>query len=1024
MASRTVTQFSQLLGSKVFLANQSLSTSLESEDGDTHDDFVTSSSSSATQNASKSVANQQSNTLLSVSLTSIYTILTQSNPTQPIAAASTVLSSSSKKKQSKDLGHAKQQQHQKESSKIDKSGYYISKSPSVSSSTLVNAPPQFPSLDVVKQALEQYILLVSESSFSDNLQITGVDEKNDSSKNKKKNKIQARSKAVQTQSLNDMQWAIVGYAALSVYSHLVSSFCTETLPLSKDILYWDSILYSSHNTLSTILYLIQTAPKKVLQSIIGTPTYLPSPSGIVLRTNQFGLSTSGPLNPSSWISSASESLSSFSFSSALFSILESTISVVDKWYNSLCDAFEQAQSVARRIFNFSYSLNLQSQSSSDDSSNDSSNSSPSSPSIWSSISVFLILYSPLNYIRREVVSHKTELRRLRMETAKSLGYLVGESFRLLQQQQQQQSQDGTAKGSSSSAIPDSWKLEIQIAVNTLAKVLQVPDDEDNSELFPSSIFSSNTPSVEDSDTSDDEEEDPDYEYEEEDDDDDEYHEDDSMENETEEDDSEQEEESDNEDQETSEQAADFANSPQSSSDKLYNSPNPFARNKLYSHFDEEEYYNRSVGIPVSLKTPASVATKILNIIESDLRYHRSRYDLVTMLHSKPSWLTRHWPSLAFASLISLSTARSIIGSWPEIVEWFKTSVVDTFLAFWKNWIIEPLTQIYNTIRHDEHDADMALITKKSLKADMESLERMVIQFAVDHGELSSNGSSNSDEDLRMVIANRVRQGDISSVLKPYENQIQTPIKSLITGDLIRSLLIQIQKTKVDVDTAVSGIDRLLQSQQLVFGIVAAMPSFAITYWGAISPFAGWLRGTNRRSRAESKQRETFTTILGRVDRVLAALSVEEKRSFDSSSSSLGYNNNNGPEKKLILNGNTSLSAVAPGTNNATTGNSSGSSSSGSSGGSSDATTTPFTIQSQKSIGNKATQLYSDNHYMLLGLLLCETYMLRDQGRRILPSSRLADWEQDVSDLEDISQGSEFQQRVVVRIWNVYSKFLN
>lgn len=37
------------------------------------------------------------------------------------------------------------------------------------------------------------------------------------------------------------------------------------------------------------------------------------------------------------------------------------------------------------------------------------------------------------------------------------------------------------------------------------------------------------------------------------------------------------------------------------------------------------------------------------------------------------------------------------------------------------------------------------------------------------------------------------------------------------GDLIRALLIQVQKTKVDVELAVSGIDALLKSQELVFG---------------------------------------------------------------------------------------------------------------------------------------------------------------------------------------------------------------
>ena len=55
------------------------------------------------------------------------------------------------------------------------------------------------------------------------------------------------------------------------------------------------------------------------------------------------------------------------------------------------------------------------------------------------------------------------------------------------------------------------------------------------------------------------------------------------------------------------------------------------------------------------------------------------------------------------------------------------------------------------------------------------------------------------------------------------------MRSALTGTLIQTLLIQIQKTKVDVEVALSGIDRLLKSQQLVFGFVGVTPSLIILY---------------------------------------------------------------------------------------------------------------------------------------------------------------------------------------------------
>ncbi len=47
-----------------------------------------------------------------------------------------------------------------------------------------------------------------------------------------------------------------------------------------------------------------------------------------------------------------------------------------------------------------------------------------------------------------------------------------------------------------------------------------------------------------------------------------------------------------------------------------------------------------------------------------------------------------------------------------------------------------------------------------------------------------------------ALAEQVRQGDLTPVLKVYEEDIRSPLRSALTGTLVRSLLIQIQKAKV------------------------------------------------------------------------------------------------------------------------------------------------------------------------------------------------------------------------------------
>ena len=48
------------------------------------------------------------------------------------------------------------------------------------------------------------------------------------------------------------------------------------------------------------------------------------------------------------------------------------------------------------------------------------------------------------------------------------------------------------------------------------------------------------------------------------------------------------------------------------------------------------------------------------------------------------------------------------------------------------------------------------------------------------------------------LSNAVRQGDLTPILRIYEEDIRTPVRSAVTGTLLRSLFIQAQKAKVGI----------------------------------------------------------------------------------------------------------------------------------------------------------------------------------------------------------------------------------
>ncbi|SCU97790.1 LAMI_0F11386g1_1 [Lachancea mirantina] len=186
----------------------------------------------------------------------------------------------------------------------------------------------------------------------------------------------------------------------------------------------------------------------------------------------------------------------------------------------------------------------------------------------------------------------------------------------------------------------------------------------------------------------------------------------------------------------------------------------------------------------------------------------------------PSLLTRYWPTL-LSSLVFGPTL--IITAWQsryKLATLLKENLFDFGVGLVKNWIWVPLQQVWSTVRHDESESTIAVMSKGSLDTELSSLTRMVVQAVVD------NSHSSVDVDL---LTRNVEQGDLTEFMQIYETQLHHPIKNIATGGLVRSLLIQLQKTKVDGSLALNGIDKLLQSQQLVFGVVALSPALLIVY---------------------------------------------------------------------------------------------------------------------------------------------------------------------------------------------------
>ncbi|PGG99294.1 hypothetical protein AJ80_09394 [Polytolypa hystricis UAMH7299] len=265
----------------------------------------------------------------------------------------------------------------------------------------------------------------------------------------------------------------------------------------------------------------------------------------------------------------------------------------------------------------------------------------------------------------------------------------------------------------------------------------------------------------------------------------------------------------------------------------------------------------------AVQQPPDIILRLIQILEDQLPRHRGAFNLEVKSCGRPHWILRYWlPGLTV--LFSFGTALRVCTEKRGAMLMWAHNLYGTIIDFWGNWVVEPTKNLIGTIRHDEN-SEVALMSRASLRADQESLERMVVEFAIDRPIYDPDVEWNHlDID---IIKSKVKEGDLTPVLRAYERDLRKPFVGTVRGDLVRALLIQIQKTKVDVEIAIGGIDALLKSQELVFGLVGLTPGILVSY--AALHWVTSVFGNRAGLRRGEKQGEIIRA-LRRVDRLLVS----------------------------------------------------------------------------------------------------------------------------------------------------------
>uniref|UniRef100_A0A803L3Y9 Uncharacterized protein n=1 Tax=Chenopodium quinoa TaxID=63459 RepID=A0A803L3Y9_CHEQI len=195
----------------------------------------------------------------------------------------------------------------------------------------------------------------------------------------------------------------------------------------------------------------------------------------------------------------------------------------------------------------------------------------------------------------------------------------------------------------------------------------------------------------------------------------------------------------------------------------------------------------------------------INIIYQNLQKLDSYLSLIIARHRKPRKMTRYWI-------------------------WYTCGAVG--LSVCSLWIV----------RHSR------LVGSPDIDDWICEAKESTITFWTEHVEQPANGQNfpKNATDLELL----------QIVMERYEKEMVHPLKSAFGGELPRAMLIQVQKLKLDIETAMLELNQILKANEINFAILAALPAFAL-FLLSIMLVRSWVtqdKGAEGRGRLARRQR--------------------------------------------------------------------------------------------------------------------------------------------------------------------------
>ncbi|CAF0983277.1 unnamed protein product [Adineta ricciae] len=245
-----------------------------------------------------------------------------------------------------------------------------------------------------------------------------------------------------------------------------------------------------------------------------------------------------------------------------------------------------------------------------------------------------------------------------------------------------------------------------------------------------------------------------------------------------------------------------------------------ATNELHKIvFDEVtvEYNSQS-----DLLDVIEVHSQILNSFDE----FRSKLIEKIHLYRRPTHLKRYLPYYIGFTAIGMFIIYKVYTNKTGIYNYI-TTTYESLKFFLNEHLVAPLKTIY-TSTFESHSSESAYENSQlNYTNSKKILEEMLEEYGRQHAGTLAQVNNVSVEEFLATLNERARNEDMNVVMKNYQQELNSPIRSALLGDLIKGILIQVQKVKVDGEGLIIQIDQLMKQNQINFSLLATIPAILI-----------------------------------------------------------------------------------------------------------------------------------------------------------------------------------------------------